>query len=316
MKILYKQGKSDLATVYVAQNDAGKKVEFVESIQPPIPIEKKWVLIISTLFGCPVSCPFCDAGGFYKGKLSFDELIFQIDHMIKQRFPDGKVITDMLKIQFARMGEPAFNDAVLDVLEQLPNLYDIPTFFPSISTVAPFGRDAFFERLLNIKNRLYNGRFQFQYSLHSSSPEQNSQLIPIKKWTFEKMADYGNSFFKAGDRKITLNFALTSSPIIEADILKQFFDPKIFLIKLTPVNPTLSSINNNIKSFDISGNYAENLKLELQSVGYDVILSIGELEEKLIGSNCGQYVTSLEKNNTCALPDNAYTYSKKIFQKV
>jgi 23S rRNA (adenine2503-C2)-methyltransferase len=29
----------------------------------------------------------------------------------------------------------------------------------------------------------------------------------------------------------------------------------------------------------------------MRSAGYDVILSIGEVEENRIGSNCGQYVT-------------------------
>ncbi len=51
MKITAKAGKEDIATVFIAEMDNGKLVEFVESVQPPIPREKKWVLIVSILYG-------------------------------------------------------------------------------------------------------------------------------------------------------------------------------------------------------------------------------------------------------------------------
>ncbi|GAH16437.1 unnamed protein product, partial [marine sediment metagenome] len=68
IEILGEYGREDLAKVYVASMRGNKEylVEFVESVQPPIPREKKWVLIVSTLFGCPVGCRMCDAGGEYK----------------------------------------------------------------------------------------------------------------------------------------------------------------------------------------------------------------------------------------------------------
>ena len=66
MKIISKTAKSDIATVYIAEIN-GKHIEFVESIQPPLSKQDKWVLIISTLFGCPVGCKMCDAGSFYHG---------------------------------------------------------------------------------------------------------------------------------------------------------------------------------------------------------------------------------------------------------
>ena len=70
MRIIGKTGREDIALVYLAETKEGKLVEFVESVQPPIPRDEKWVLIVSTLYGCPVGCLFCDAGGWYDGKLS------------------------------------------------------------------------------------------------------------------------------------------------------------------------------------------------------------------------------------------------------
>ena len=82
MKIIGYTGKSDVAVVYIAEFESGKQVEFTESVQPPYNKEKKWVLIISTLFGCPVKCRICDAGLEYRGKLNYNELLSQIDFLV------------------------------------------------------------------------------------------------------------------------------------------------------------------------------------------------------------------------------------------
>ena len=78
MEVIAKFGRDDLAILYVAKNN-GKYLEFVESLQPPIPRENKWVLILSTMYGCPVRCNMCDAGTYYQGKISKEDLFKQID---------------------------------------------------------------------------------------------------------------------------------------------------------------------------------------------------------------------------------------------
>lgn len=313
MRIVESYGNEQVARVYLAKDEKGRMLEFVESVQPPIPREEKWVLIISTLYGCPVQCRFCDAGGDYLGKVGYDELLFQIDAPILKRFPDRKVPVKKFKIQFARMGEPAFNMNVLKVLENFKSLYEAPGFMPSISTIAPMGTEDFFEKLLEIKNRLYHGRFQLQFSLHSTSEQQRDELIPVKKWGFEKIARYGERFLKSGDRKITLNFALDRNSELDPLVLKTYYDPAIFLIKITPLNPTYKVKANKMKSFfDVSNNdyKASNkdipLLRDIRNAGFDCILSIGELEENQIGSNCGQYVMS-HKQSVKKMPEG-YSY--------
>ena len=84
----------------------------------------------------------------------------QIDYMVDEWFPGRHIPSEKFKIQFARMGEPAFNMAVLYALEALPMRYDAPGLMPSISTIAPQSCDAFFDGLIDVKNRLYSeGRF-------------------------------------------------------------------------------------------------------------------------------------------------------------
>ncbi len=305
MKIIAETGKKGLATVFLAKTAKGKLLEFVESLQPPFKRDEKWVLIISTLYGCPVACAFCDAGNHYHGKISKQELIDQIDFLIRLYYPDAFVRVKKFKIQFARMGEPSFNPAVLDVLEELPSLYDIPGFIPSVSTVAPCGTEAFFEKLLHIKKTQYREHFQFQFSIHTSDLEKRNWLIPVKTWPFEQMAAYGEKFFDRGGKKITLNFVLSKSLPLDEHVVAKYFSPEYFIIKLSPLNPTYKAQENHLQSSLQKQEQPMMIQL-FKALGFEVILNTGEWEENKIGSNCGQYISCYNKS-----PDSlkeAYTY--------
>jgi 23S rRNA (adenine2503-C2)-methyltransferase len=202
--------------------------------------------------------------------------------------------------------------AVLDVLEQLPARYNAPGLMPSISTIAPHGSATFFENLMDVKNRLYgNGRFQFQYSIHTTDAGVRDRLIPVRKWTFERMAAYGERFHQPGDRKITLNFALAEGMPVEPEVLLRHFDPAKYLVKITPVNPTCRAVQHGLSTRidpyrPETGQVVAN---SLKEAGYDVIVSIGEAEENQIGSNCGQYVLKYIESQR-PLQDG-YTYEVK-----
>jgi len=308
MKIVASAGHPEVAMVYVVEFPNGL-VECVEAVQPPRLREEKWVLMISTLFGCPIACQMCDAGGHYRGKLTEPEMFAQIEYLIEQRYPDGYVPSEQFKIQFARMGEPALNLAVIDLLEKLPGKINAPGLMPSVSTIAPHGTDEFFERLIGVKNQVYpRGGFQFQFSIHTTDPDLRDQIIPVKKWDFERMAIFGEEYYQPGDRKITLNFALAENSPLDPDVLLQYFDPDRFLIKVTPLNPTYQAESTGLTSYvDPNDKVAVYPELEkIREAGYRVIISIGEQEENLIGSNCGQYVQKhvLESGGLSA----GYTY--------
>lgn len=314
MKVIASTGKEDIAIVYILKLDSGKLVECVESVQPPFLRQEKWVLLVSTLFGCPVGCAMCDAGDYYQGRLSAEEILAQIQFLVSQRFFDGVIPCKQFKIQFARMGEPALNPAVLDVLELLPDLYRAPGLMPSISTIAPASCKDFFERLMEIKRRYYsNGRFQFQFSLHTTDAQLRDQIIPVRKWSFAEMSAYGEQFYDPGDRKITLNFALARHAPLEADVLKQYFSTQKFLIKITPINPTYRAMKNQLTSrIDSHTPDARDQVVDLlRSAGYEVILSVGNEEENQVGSNCGQYLRA--HLNAREKMGDSYTYPLNLF---
>jgi 23S rRNA (adenine2503-C2)-methyltransferase len=296
-----------MAHVYIAESAEGEKIEFVESTRPPYTKEEKWVNIISTLFGCPAGCSFCDAGLQYKRKLSAEEMLFQLEYLVAKKFEPGKVPAKQWKIQFSRMGDPAYNTAVLDLLRILPDQFDAPGLMPSISSIAPRGREKFFDELLEIKNDMYPKRFQFQFSVHTTDSKLRRELIPVPTWNFEQMSEYGERMYLTGGRKITLNFALMKDVPVDADELLKYFNPDTFLIKITPMNPTHSAVRNNLKSLYENPAEAELVINSFCDRGFEVIESYGEDEENEIGSNCGQYVFRL-KQDAENPPQKAYSY--------
>ena len=309
IKVHASAGNEEIAMVYIVETDSGNLVECVESVQPPLPREKKWVLLVSTMFGCPIGCLMCDAGGSYHGKPTKDEIFAQIDFLVEKRFPSRNIPCEQFKIQFARMGEPSLNMEVLDVLKELPNRYQAPGLMPSISTVAPAGTERFFDQLLDIKQEYYSGgHFQFQISLHTTDLALRDRLIPMKKWSFAQIREYGERYYSAGDRKITLNFALAQGMPVAPVVLLNFFDPDKYLIKITPLNPTYRARENDLVSYvnPLSAGEKYEIVQALQDSGYQVILSIGETEENYIGSNCGQY---LRRHLLAEAPiEDGYTY--------
>ncbi len=309
MKVAASTGRDDIALVYIVELGSGRLVECVESVQPPLPRSEKWVLLVSTMAGCPVGCAMCDAGGGPESKLTAEEIFSQIDFLVDRRFPERNVPCRQFKIQFARMGEPALNPAVLDVLQGLPQRYRAPGLMPSLSTVAPASCGKFFERLLEIKRKHYpGGHFQFQFSLHTTDLKLRDELIPVRTWSFAEMAAYGESFFASGDRKITLNFALARRAPLEAGALLEYFSPEVFLVKITPLNPTYRALENNLAShLNPAAPYpGDTVVSSLRRAGYEVIVSVGEAEENQVGSNCGQYLrTHLKARNKMRA---GYTY--------
>ncbi|HWA05549.1 MAG TPA: radical SAM protein, partial [Ignavibacteria bacterium] len=127
---------------------------------------------------------------------------------------------------------------------------------------------------------------------------KRNELIPVKKWGFDKIAGYGRRYFNNGDRKITLSFAPAVENEIDPEIILRYFDPELFLIKLTPLNLTNSTIKNNFTSVisPLGGGEIHDLSDKFSELGYEVIISVGDYEENKIGSTCGQNIVTNYKD--------------------
>ena len=285
-------GKPEVAVVYVAtlKRNPEYKIEFVDALDPRYSRDEKWCINVSTQIGCPVGCVFCDATGFFYGNLTKDEIFAEIDSILSTHKDDGSFNTKKLKLHFARMGEPALNPAVLEVLMELPEKYNIPELIPAVATIAPDSGD-WLKQLLEIKRTLFNdGHFQLQLSINSTEPEARDKLMPVKKWDMERLGKYTSEWWQEGDRKVSLNFALAKEIPVDPKVIAKYFDPKSALIKVTPINPTLRSVEQGVETVIAPEDQdaAFNLINEFERLGFEVIVSIGDSRENEIGSNCGQ----------------------------
>lgn len=306
MEILDSRGDPNLAEIFVARlrDDPLSVVEFVDAVDPRFPRKDKWVVTVSTQFGCPVKCLICDSGGFFRGNLTSDEILAEIDYVVRRRQTGRAIRNGKFKIHFARMGEPSLNPAVLEVLERLPARYDAPGLIPCIPTIAPAGTEPWFAGLLAIKRRLYpEGHFQLQFSINSTDPKVRDAMMPVRKWSLEQVAEYGRSFYKPGDRKVVLNFALAHGVAADPAEIGRIFDPGTFIIKLTPVNPTDTAERNGYKTVlsEAEPDRAGSLISALEAAGFECVISIGDDREIAIGSNCGQAASVVLKQQALGL---------------
>ena len=274
-------------------------VEFVDGLDPALSREKKWILNLSTQFGCPVNCLFCDAGGGYKGNVSKYVLLEQLRLLLDRHSLELRKNCRKLKVHFSRMGEPAFNPAVLEVLEELPALIPNPELWACVATVFPKTQTEWFSRLLRIKDQKFRKRFQLQFSVNSTDQKTRRRLMPIEHASLAELAAYGREFWKPGDRKIVLNFALMEGVPVDPKLIAETFTPECFAVKLTPLNPTARGDSAGLFSNVSTSNpaRAEELSRGLGAFGFDVIISIGDERENAVRSNCGQAVLRAKKTN-------------------
>ncbi len=294
INIVSKLSIKDLSSTYIASVRGDKKnlIEFVYSTPPPYCNHtKKLVIILSSQIGCPLRCRFCDAGKYYRGNLTKDELISQVEYIIDNTGiePDK---TEKFKIQFARMGEPSLNISVIDAMLSLKERY--PMYIPCIATTAPLGSEKFFERLLSIKDMFID--FQLQFSINSTDTQRRDYIMPFRKHSFEWISEYSKRFHLKGKRKIVLNFAISEEDIVDYSLIGNVFDPEKNIIKLTPVNPTENAKINGFtteKSYQRIYSYLERHSKNFIKYGFESIISIGDLRENQVFSNCGQIASQI-----------------------
>ncbi len=303
-RIVRTTGRDGAALVHVAEMRVGKTrpqdppdprrlVEFVDALDPRYPRDEKWVVIVSTQFGCPVGCAMCETGRWYAGNLTADEVLWQVDRVVLARRPDGRVPTRKFKVQLARMGEPSLNPATLQALRLLRTRYDAPGLLACVTTVAPARAASYFEALARLKRDLYpRGAFQLQVSINTTDDALRDRLMPIRRWSLAEIARYGERFHDAGDRKVVLNFALAEGWPVDVDRVASLFDPARFVVKVTPLNPTARAERAGLRTVLAPDRESacDDLAAAFRARGFDTIISIGSAEELAIRSSCGQAV--------------------------
>jgi len=260
-----------------------------------LPLEEKWVVTISTQYGCSMGCKFCDVPSVGPGKnATYKDLIKQV---LQATYLHPEISgTDRLNVHFARMGEPTWNPNVLDAAKWMKEHLD-PEYnvHPVVSTMMPKNNEwlrTFIHTWMRIKNRLYKGNAGLQLSINSTSQKERDDMFNGNTCTFPEIAKIMRGVIPNG-RKITLNFAVADYEIDPDELLK-YFDPDDYIIKLTPMHKTDRAVKNGIET---EGDYTEyhpyqEIEKNLLGAGYDVLVFIASEYEDDGLITCGNAILS------------------------
>lgn len=266
-----------------------------------MPLEEKWVITLSTQYGCSMGCKFCDVPKVGKGvNATFDDLKNQIVNAL-QLHPEVEA-TKRLNIHYARMGEPSFNPSVLDVSYELRKI--IRPFIgrslihPVFTTMMPKNHRHLYKILnewtIDIKNDFYRGDAGLQLSINSTSDVQREDMFNSNSLCLKDISNIGKDLIQPKGRKYALNFALADEYEVNAEKLRDLFDPKKFMVKITPLHKTISCDENNIQTtngYDYFTPYKDTEEA-LKKVGFDVLVFIPSYEEDLGRITCGNAILS------------------------
>lgn len=268
----------------------------------PMSLFEKWVITLSTQYGCSMDCLFCDVPKVGKGlNATYNDMLDQIKLAIAQH-PEI-TNTRRLNIHFARMGEPTFNDNVLDVASCLHrNIFDFwsgcGTVHPVVSTMLPKNNTNLRKFLhiwtLDIKNNLYDGEAGLQFSINSTDDNQRQEMFSGNSLTLKEISDIALWLPFPKGRKYALNFALADNYTVDSLRLRQLFDPQKFMVKLTPLHKTNSCDVNGITT---TGGYDEftpykKVEAQLKKYGFDVIVFVPSYDEDRGLITCGNAILS------------------------
>jgi 23S rRNA (adenine2503-C2)-methyltransferase len=294
------KGKLEMLSLGDYGKDVNVQAAFLglERTPPPVthtamlPLETKWVITISTQYGCSMGCTFCDVPQVGPGvNATFKDLVRQVLTGVKLH-PEVQG-SARLNVHFARMGEPTFNPHVLDVAKWLKDHVD-PEYnvHPVVSTMMPTHAwlKTFIHTWMRIKNRLYAGNAGLQISVNSTNPRELEEMFNGRAHTLPEIAGIMAGIIPNG-RKIALNFAVAEYEIDPAELLR-WFDPDDYMIKLTPTHKTRSAEEHGIRT---PGDYTtvypyEEHERQLRQAGYDVLVFIASEYEDMGRITCGNAI--------------------------
>jgi len=182
----------------------------------------RWMIGVSCMSGCPVHCKFCATGSMKKWRaLTAQEIVEQVEYVIELNSQNPNNCFEF-KINYTRMGEPflcidAVKEAIAIIDSKFSNVHHY------ISTVGIKGSDFSW-----IKDNI-----TLQVSVHSLDESRRDNLIPItNKMSLKELG----SIRTGSNLKTTVNLTLVDYEDFDINLLKEYFDPEFFFIKLSPIN--------------------------------------------------------------------------------
>ena len=264
------------------------------------PLENKWVITLSTQYGCNSKCKFCDVPKVGKG---LNATYLDLENQIKQALelhPEVRQ-TERLNVHYARMGEPSWNPNVIEVTKNLKSItkkyIGNSQVHPVFTTMFPKNNKLLIPMIIefaNLKNELFNGEAGIQFSINSTDDLQREEMFGGSSLNLKEISEIGKMLPTPKGRKYTINIALADEYVIDAYKLKTLFLIDRFMVKITPLHKTTACEENNIKTTKGYVEYTPYKPTEdaLKSVGYDVLVFIPSYDEDIGRITCGNVILS------------------------
>lgn len=271
-----------------------------------LPLNQKWVITISTQYGCSMNCTFCSVPKVGPGiNAAAYDIIEQVNAAMSLH---PEVTSGRINLHYARMGEPTWNQEVLNANSYLKDMMKEKgfKFHPVISTMMPKQNqklENFLEQWLRYKNLTANGDAGLQLSINTTDEAARQKMFSGNAHTLEDISiimDRLLSYFELPHvnipfkgRKIALNFALTGDKIDGAK-LRSLFNPKYFMCKITPLHMTEACVENGMSAHDGYTAYSSYrpVEEELKKHGFDVLVFVPSKEEDESRITCGNAILS------------------------
>lgn len=272
---------------------------------PMIPLTDKWVITISTQYGCSMGCQFCDVPRVGPGK---NCTVHDMQQMVLEGLKCHPEVaySNRLNIHYARMGEPTFNPHVLDhakwMKEHIDPEYNV---HPVLTTMMP-SKNEWLKTMLHawvrIKNRVYHGNAGLQLSINSTDEAERKQIFSGNALTLLEIARVMEGTVPVG-RKFVLNFPVCDWTI-DADVLRTYFDPERFIVKLTPMHETATAqrFGHETRGEYVSFRTYQPVAEALRAVGFEVLVFIASRDEDHGMITCGNAVLASQKTGKVPRP--------------
>lgn len=268
-----------------------------------MPLSEKWVITLSTQYGCPMKCTFCDVPNIeFKGNASFEDLKQQLYKAVSL-FPNVKY-TERLNVHFARMGDSSFNyDVVGFALWMYEKKHQIKkdtglsieTLHPVFTSMMPKSarsRDIVTKWVHKVKNGVYNGQAGLQFSINSTNEDQRTEMFKGMQTELNTLSKYCESLPDPIGRKYCLNFALADGYETDGKKLARLFDTEKFMVKITPIHNNSACAKNGIATVEGYHSFTPYKAAEdaFKKAGFDVLVFIPSQDEEDSIITCGNAI--------------------------
>lgn len=245
--------------------------------------KERTVICCSTQCGCPVGCVFCGTGKFFIRNLTCDEIIEQVDTVLK--YIDCN--TDDIKkfqIMFMSMGEPFLNYDNLELaIQKLSFKYKNAALLVSTSgPLMPLFNNI--DRFISLSKSIKNVGIQF--SVHESNDFDRSKLIPTKTSPLEIIGFIGEEWAKQTGRKPYFNYCVHENNSNDKNVIELLknFNPDVWECTLSVICEKNSTMQNAInEKLDLINSFSE----KMIKCGYSIRV-FNPAGQDDIGGGCGQ----------------------------